>query len=202
MELSQRLGEMLFEGGALEIPHIFWPFVSGHWDGDPCLTLKRALSHFFAFKRKILAESPKNLMAVFSSQRPNWVAWRVGEPWVDQFFSCSFFTPFPPLISGPAPGPGLRNVLWGCFLRHCPPGLSQFSGGIRRTHEPADTTGSKAAWVLMALPDLKSTPVDPMSHSSPLPTQRRVWPFPLTSHPWSGEETKGDSQALSSEQHS
>lgn len=29
-ELSQRLGEMLFEGGALEIPHIFWPFVSGH----------------------------------------------------------------------------------------------------------------------------------------------------------------------------
>lgn len=30
MELSQRLGEMLFEGGALEIPRIFWPFVSGH----------------------------------------------------------------------------------------------------------------------------------------------------------------------------
>lgn len=30
MKLSQRLGEMLFEGGALEIPCIFWPFVSGH----------------------------------------------------------------------------------------------------------------------------------------------------------------------------
>ena len=30
VELSQRLGEMLFEGGALDIPRILWPFVSGH----------------------------------------------------------------------------------------------------------------------------------------------------------------------------
>lgn len=79
----------------------------------------------------------------------------------------------------------------------CPPALSESSGSIRGTHELADATGSQAAWALMALPDLKSVPVDPMLHSSPLPAQRREWPCPLASHPRSAEETKGDSQAVS-----
>ena len=67
LELSQRVGEMLLEGGALEIPHIFWPLSLG----IEMEIRVRVPSLSFAFKRKILAEGRKNSVAIFSSQRTN-----------------------------------------------------------------------------------------------------------------------------------
>lgn len=68
MSLSQRLGEMLFEGGALEIPHIFLaPFClwALRWRSH-AWTLQRALSLSFYSKKEVdPSREPKEFRGCF-----------------------------------------------------------------------------------------------------------------------------------------
>ena len=67
---------------------------------------ERAPSLSFAFKRKILAESRKNLVAVFSSQRPTESFGGRGYSGGDQFSFAPSSPHFPLSPLAPAPSPG------------------------------------------------------------------------------------------------
>lgn len=158
---------------------------------------ERAPSLSFAFKRKILAESRKTSVAVFSSQRPPESFGGRGYSGETGFILLLLHLIF---LSHLWPRPQAQVIsdvsIWCYFLRGAVLQYSGFLGSIKGTCALAETTGRQDAWVLTALSDLKPTIVDPMSHFSHLPTQRRVWPRPPTSHPQSGEGTSGDSQTM------